>query len=107
MDDFQKYLENALNNITFKEIPENEKIPDYNLNENIKTLIISARTEAGMTQKQLSKNTGLSQANISRIESGQALPNLGTLKKIADSLGKKLVISFENFEKEDVDGNLY
>lgn len=107
MSDFQNYLEEMLKGIYLNDA-EGKKIKlDYNINEEIKELISHVRTEAGLTQKQLSEMTGLSQANISRIESGQALPNLGTLKKIADSVGKKLVISFEDFEEENLDGDLY
>ena len=53
-----------------------------------------ARREAGLTQKELAERTGLQQSNISRIENGNGNPSLETLNKIAQGLGKKLVISF-------------
>ena len=53
-----------------------------------------ARTEQHITQRQLAAKTGLTQADISRIENGEANPTLQTLKKIADGLGKKLEIRF-------------
>lgn len=56
--------------------------------------MIKARREAGLTQKELAERTGLQQSNISRIENGNGNPSLETLNKIAQSLGKKLVISF-------------
>ncbi len=107
MSDFQNYLEEMLKDIYLNGTEEKKTKLEYSVNDEIRKLIIHARTEAGLTQKQLSEKTGLSQANISRIESGQAMPNLGTLKKIADSVGKKLVISFEDFEGENLDGDLY
>ena len=57
-------------------------------------LMIKARREAGLTQKELAERTGLQQSNISRIENGNGNPSLETLNKIAQGLGKKLVISF-------------
>ena len=56
--------------------------------------MIKARREAGLTQKELAERTGLQQSNISRIENGNGNPSLETLNKIAQGLGKKLVISF-------------
>lgn len=107
MSEFQNFLENALKDILLTDEKELALKHDYSINKDIQELIVSARIDAGLTQKQLSEKTGLSQANISRIESGQALPNLGTLKKIADSIGKRLVVSFEDFDEENFDGDLY
>ncbi len=41
--------------------------------------IIDARKESGLTQKQLSERTGIAQADISRLESGNANPSVRTL----------------------------
>ncbi len=56
--------------------------------------IIDARTETGITQKQLSDLSGITQAEISKIENGNANPSLKTLKKLASAMGKKVKISF-------------
>ena len=45
--------------------------------------IVEGREENGMTQKQLSDITGITQADISRLESGTANPSLRTLKRLA------------------------
>lgn len=58
--------------------------------------LIKARDVAGMTQKQLSEITGIYQADISKIERGLANPSLSTLKRLADGMGLKLRIEFEN-----------
>ncbi|MEI8300185.1 MAG: helix-turn-helix transcriptional regulator [Chlamydiota bacterium] len=47
-----------------------------------------ARVEKDMTQADLGKVTGLLQKSISLYETGQALPNLETLEKIAKALEK-------------------
>ena len=56
--------------------------------------IIDARNKAGLTQEELSKRSGINQANISKLENGNANPSISTLQKLAKGLGKKLVISF-------------
>ena len=61
----------------------------------IMKLMMKARTEQNITQRQLAAKTGLTQADISRIENGEANPTLQTLKKIADGLGKKLEVRFK------------
>lgn len=53
--------------------------------------IILARRES--SQKELSQLTGITQADLSKIENGNANPSLNTLLKLAKGLGKKLQIS--------------
>ena len=101
MDNFRSFLENALNNINLDDTSSVQKHPEYNLQEEIPRLLLSARNSANITQKQLAEQTGLSQANISRFENGQVLPSLPTLKKISDALGKKLVIKFDDFKEDE------
>ena len=57
--------------------------------------IIEARTSSGLTQEELSRKSGINQANISKLEHGKANPSVSTLQKLANGLGKRLVISFE------------
>lgn len=56
--------------------------------------LISAREELHITQKELSKRTGIKQGNISRLERGNCNPSIEFLQKIAHGLGKKLHIEF-------------
>lgn len=55
--------------------------------------IILARKEKNLTQKELSQLTGITQADLSKIENGNANPSRSTLLKLAKGLGKKLQIS--------------
>ena len=57
--------------------------------------MIDARKEAGMTQKQLSEKTGIAQADISKLESGNANPSLRTLQRLAAGMGMKVKIQFQ------------
>ena len=54
----------------------------------------SMRKSVGMTQVQLSKKTGIDQADISKIERGLANPSLLTLKRLADGMGVELRIEY-------------
>lgn len=63
------------------------------LEDQIKRMMIDARLEKNMTQKQLAEVSGVRQSNISRIENGTCTPTLTTLCEIASALGKKLKIS--------------
>ena len=56
--------------------------------------IIDARKEMGLTQKQLSELTGITQADISKLENGNVNPSLKTLQRLAAAMGKTVKISF-------------
>ncbi len=100
MNEFQKYLNNALPQVTLNQAPENETPDDYDIFQEISASIAAARDELGLTQKELAKRSGVSQSNISKFENGSARPQISTLKKLADGLGKKLAISFADREDE-------
>lgn len=53
-----------------------------------------ARESVNMTQKQLAKETGIYQADISKIERGNANPSLSTLKRLADGMNMELQLKF-------------
>lgn len=106
MADFQSYLDNALNkldiNETQNEDNEIEKI-EYDINAEISELIQSVRKDVGLSQKQLSEKTKIPQANISKIENGHYIPSIEILKRIADALGKRLVVDFVSIESRTED----
>lgn len=56
--------------------------------------MIEVRQGKNLTQQDLSLLTGISQADISRIENGNANPSIKTLQRIAEGLGKSLKIEF-------------
>ena len=79
-------------------VDDTPEIEEYDIDVEVRDLVISARNAANLTQKQLAQRSGVSQANISKIENGNYHPSLSTLKRIADALGKRLVVSFEDPE---------
>jgi len=60
----------------------------------IKKELIATRIAKGLTQEEIAKKIGTSKSNISRLESlnNTYIPNLATLMKYAQALGKKLDI---------------
>jgi transcriptional regulator with XRE-family HTH domain len=55
--------------------------------QNIGQRIRQLRESRGMTQSQLQARSRVSRSYLSRIESGQMTPSLGTLEKISEALG--------------------
>ncbi len=55
--------------------------------------ISSAREAKGLSQKQLSQLSGITQCDISRIEGGTANPTIETLSRLCKVLGLELTIS--------------
>ncbi len=61
--------------------------------------VLAARSKKGLTQKELSKATGIDQSDLSKIERGVANVSVGTLNRIADALGCELIIKFTDNNK--------
>ena len=62
---------------------------EYNVGEAIQF----ARAARGITQKQLACETGINQADISKIERGIGNPTLETINRIASALDSKIQIT--------------
>jgi len=56
--------------------------------------MIEARKATGLTQSQLAERAGISQGDISKIETGNANPSLNTLKRLAKSMDMRLRLEF-------------
>lgn len=81
----------------------NEQLKDQNFKKEYDALrpemaiiqaIIDARNKTGMTQKELAEKTGITQADISRLENGNANPSLKTLQRLAEGMGMTLKLEF-------------
>lgn len=100
MSDFQKFLDVSLTKIDVNVIKEDRvDVIEYDIYREISNLVANSRDEAGFTQKELAKKSGLTQANISNIEKGVSRPTIDSLKKIADALEKRLVVDFADREE--------
>lgn len=56
--------------------------------------MLDTRKEKDITQKQLAEITGIPQADISRLENGNANPSLKTLQRLAAGMGMQLKLEF-------------
>lgn len=67
------------------------------INTRIARQVCDLREAAGLTQKQLAEMIGTQQSVVSRIEDADYEGHsLGLLKRIADALGKRLRVEFED-----------
>ena len=88
MSDFRNYLNEQLQRPSFK--AEWDALqPELTIAQ----AMIDARKESGLTQKQLSERTGIAQADISKLERGNANPSL-PLQRLAAGMGMNVKIEF-------------
>lgn len=82
MNHFEKFKREMLENPKIKE--EYDALePEFNIIQ----AMIDTRKKQNLTQKELSRRTGITQADISRIENGTRNPSLDMLKKIGQGNG--------------------
>lgn len=89
MSSYKDYKKKALENIEVK-AEYDALAPEYDLIQ----ALIEARISQNITQKELSDLTGITQADISRIENGTRNPSLAMVKRIATGLGMQLRLEF-------------
>lgn len=89
MTNYRDFLNEQLKNPEFKK--EYDALePEFSIIQ----AMLDARTAAGLTQKDLAERTGIAQADISRLENGNANPSLRTLKRLAEGMGMTLKLEF-------------
>jgi DNA-binding XRE family transcriptional regulator len=89
MDDFTKYLNKQLENEEFKK--EWDKLE---LRYQFVQKLIALREENKISQAELAKRIGTTQAVISRIENGNVNIGIDTIQKIAKAFGRTARLSF-------------
>jgi ribosome-binding protein aMBF1 (putative translation factor) len=88
---FKGYLDAKLTNKSFREAYEHYR-DVLEIGQQIRNL----REAAGLTQKKLAENLGVSQQVIARLENGDANnPTVTTLERIANATGHRLRFKFE------------
>ena len=86
---YKETLKAQLNNSEFKK--EYDALePEFQIMREM----LDSRTENKISQQELSRLTGITQSDISKIENGIANPSLNTLKRLAAAFGKRVQISF-------------
>ncbi len=86
---FRNFLEEQLTDEELKKEYDSLE-PEFN----IIRAMIDARKNKEITQKELSKRTGISQGDISKLETGNANPTLAILKRLAEAMDMQLKIEF-------------
>ena len=89
MSSYKDYKKKALQNPEVKK-EYDALAPEYDIIQ----AMIDARKSQNLTQKELYDRTGITQADISRIEKGTRNPSLEMLKRLARGLGMQLKVEF-------------
>ncbi|MDA1316724.1 MAG: helix-turn-helix transcriptional regulator [bacterium] len=90
-DDFESFKKELLK--------DKEVLAEYNRlgpEFEIIQMILDARKQKGITQKELAEKMGTKQSAIARLEAGNANPSIGFLQKLARALDKKLEMTFSS-----------
>lgn len=85
-------------------IDENMK-EEYELDNilvNISSRLINFRVNNNITQKDLAKRLDISQAMVSKLESGDYNPTVGQLWKVSKKLGWRFNVIFEEDAKDQI-----
>ena len=95
MTKFKDFLEEQLNDPELK--AEYDALePDFAIIQ----AMIDARKSTGITQQELARRTGIAQADISKIENGNANPSIKTLQRLAAGMGMRVKIEFQPLHAE-------
>ncbi|WP_228989565.1 helix-turn-helix domain-containing protein [Streptomyces sp. DH8] len=62
--------------------------------------VYDRRKELGLSQKEVARSAGLTQAKISRIEGADAVPTLPLLRRLAHALDASLIIALDEDREE-------
>ena len=89
MSDLQELTNELMQDVAFR-----KEYEAFQPERDITMSLIRARKEAGLTQAELSEKTGISQADISRLENGTRNPSLALLNRIAEAVNSTLRIEF-------------
>lgn len=84
---FDDYLDKVL-----KDPKNKEEYDALEIEFQIIQALIDARNNQHITQKELSRRTGITQADISRIENGSRNPSARMISRLLKALGMKIMI---------------
>ncbi len=88
-DDFERLLQQEMKNPEFQK-EWNALEPEFNIIQ----AMIDARKKSHLTQKELAQKTGINQADISKLENGNANPTLTLLQRLAEGMDMQLKLEF-------------
>ena len=89
MTNYKDFLNEQLKDVEFK-----KEYDALDAEFSIIQALLDARKTAGLTQTDLAERTGIAQADISKMENGNANPSLKTLQRLAKGMGMRLKVEF-------------
>ncbi|MFI3174679.1 MAG: helix-turn-helix transcriptional regulator [Bacillota bacterium] len=89
MDDLDRLLAEEMKNPEFKKEWEALE-PEFKIIQ----AMIDARKKQQLTQKELAEKTGINQADISKLETGNGNPTIALLQRLADGMDMTLKLEF-------------
>ena len=95
MTNYKDFLNEQLKNEDFK-----KEYDALEVEFSIIQAILDARKASKLTQKDLATRTGIAQADISKLENGNANPSLRTLQRLAEGMGMRLKLEFVPINQE-------
>ena len=101
--DFHSFKKNLLN----QQWIEEAEYDNQDLAYQISFMIKKARLSKELTQKELAEKVGTKQESIARAESGNKLPSITFLIKIAKAFNSKLIMPIFDFLADDPDLDFY
>lgn len=69
---------------------------DSEVEFSIAQTLIAARTQAGLSQKEVAERMGTTQSTIARMEAGQSLPSTRSMLRFAKATGCHLVMQLQH-----------
>ena len=97
MSEFKDFLEEQLQNPEFK-----KEWDDIQPEMDVIRAMVDMRISQNLTQKELAERTGISQADISKLENGTRNPSLKMLKRLAAGMGMELKLVFAPVRKTSI-----
>ncbi len=85
MTTWKEHKKELMKNPKFKQANDALE-PEYQLAREL----INARLAKKMTQKEVAEKAGVSRVAIARLESGTSNPTVGSVRRVANTLGKEL-----------------
>lgn len=80
----------------------NREYYTYDLKFEVSEILLEARAWKGLTQEKLASLINTKQAGVARAESGNHLPSLSFLDKIAKAIGTYLIVRFGFMEENQI-----
>jgi len=71
---------------------ERERMRPY---ADLAKFVVRLRAREGLSQEELARRMGTTKAAISRLESGRHRPTMETLRRLAEALGGRLLVTIE------------